>query len=325
MRIAAPAGPHEVRAQRRQQRLHPADVDGGEAPGAAGKIRLAMIVAGLAEPVFGGDREPGEQNRPGPGGAHALGGPAAEIDPISRRKPGQRHPGPIRLVLDGDDGPQDLARAGAVDFAPFEDQSRRRTGESAGPARSRRRPRRRTAPAPGLVGHPGALRDGAIGLHEPDRVDVAFVKTPERQAGAAENSERDRQDLRRRFAACETRAAERRRKRKTEESVLGKRLHLGERSLAGFVQRLGAPGGELGCRLERWNRSYRVRMNRCRKPHGPLPRLTPDNVARPRKVPTNLDRRTRYFVRASRIAPANFAISRVSSDTSSGAQSRKIA
>src|SRR5271166_4186854 len=98
MRIAASAGAQEMLAQAHEQRLYPSDLDCGEAPGAAGKIRLAMIVPGLAEHVLVVDLEPGEGHRPRHGGAHALRGPAREIEPFSLREPGQRHPNPIRLV-----------------------------------------------------------------------------------------------------------------------------------------------------------------------------------------------------------------------------------
>ena len=80
MRIAASASAQEMLAQRHKQGFHPSGLNCGEAPRAARKIRLAVIIPGLAKHVLGIDPEPREFNRPAQRSAHALCEPTREIE-----------------------------------------------------------------------------------------------------------------------------------------------------------------------------------------------------------------------------------------------------
>jgi hypothetical protein len=228
-----------------------------------------MIVPGLAKHVFGVNLESREEDRPGQRSAHALGCPSSEIETFSPPKPRQAHPSSIRLILGGHDRPQHLAGARAVNLSAVEDQSASRRTNPQALLVLIRCPNAEQRSSSGVVRHPGTLRNAPIGLHQPDRVDVAFVKASERQAGPTKNSERWSQRSRSRLASGEARPAESRRKWKAQEAGFRKGFHLGNRGIAVFVERLGARSGERGDRLKRPNRSCRVRNNRFRKPHSP--------------------------------------------------------
>ncbi|WP_431270796.1 hypothetical protein [Dankookia sp. P2] len=92
VRVAAAASAAEMLAQRAQYRFQPAALDGGEAPGASGEIRLPQVVARVPNEHVPVHREASEIHRAGRRGTHALGGPAGEVGALSRRERHQQHP-----------------------------------------------------------------------------------------------------------------------------------------------------------------------------------------------------------------------------------------
>ena len=187
----------EVVAQQPEDALDPAQLHRGEAPGAGGEPRLALVVSRLSQQGGAGGGKAGQVVGPADGRLHAADRPGFRIAALGPRRVDQNHPARTVARGRGDDGGVDMPRPGGEGLEAREpavdDPDRSRLGV----------PHAEHPPGGEVARQRAALLVRAVPVDQPGRVDVALEDPPEAEVGATGQPQGLHQLQGRRRAAAE--------------------------------------------------------------------------------------------------------------------------